>query len=89
MPGPAGEHLPAGPLEQAEERRLIEMPEGVALVGVDGEVDLGSGMVIKIATGGDDGEERREQNRVAQLHFDDLRMSRLSDHCLSPPLHAL
>jgi hypothetical protein len=39
-PRPAREHLPAGPLEEAQERRLVQVPEGIALVGVDGEVDL-------------------------------------------------
>ena len=37
---PAREHLPARALEQAEKRRLVQMPERVALVRVDGEVDL-------------------------------------------------
>ena len=31
------QHLPARPLEQAEKGRLVEVAEGIALVGVDGE----------------------------------------------------
>jgi hypothetical protein len=38
---PPVQHFPAGPLEQAKERGLIEMTKGIAFVGVDDEIDLG------------------------------------------------
>ena len=60
--GTAAEHLPAGPLEQAEERGLVEVPERVAFVRIDDEIDLGEGHGSKIGgeggRGGEAGEAR-------------------------------
>jgi len=39
-PGAAREHLPARALEEGEERCLVEVAEGVALVRIDRQVDL-------------------------------------------------
>ncbi len=38
-PRPSREHLPSSPLEEAQEGRLIQVTEGVALVGVHSQVD--------------------------------------------------
>ena len=38
---PPGEALPARALEEREHRGMVQMPEGVALEGIDGEVDGG------------------------------------------------
>jgi len=35
------QHFPAGPLEQAQKRGLIQMAKGIAFVGIDDQVDLG------------------------------------------------
>ena len=39
----AGEHFPASPLKKGMKRRLVQVTVGIALVGVDGQVDFGSG----------------------------------------------
>jgi len=36
----AREHLPPRPLEEAEKRRLVQVAEGIAFVGIHGQVDL-------------------------------------------------
>jgi hypothetical protein len=67
--GPPMEHLPAGALEQTEERRLIEMPEGVTLVWIDNEVDFRERHGLKIGgkagNGGKDGRGRRRAEMIS------------------------
>jgi hypothetical protein len=58
---PAGQRLPAGPFEEPLKSRVADQTGGVALVGVDGQLDLdivhevlflaGSGMKSNYARG--------------------------------------
>src|SRR5881227_1300632 len=38
-PGAAGQRIPPGPLEQRQQRGLVEMAERVAFIRVDGQLD--------------------------------------------------
>jgi hypothetical protein len=41
--GAVPEHLPASAFKQGEERRLVEVPEGITFVRIDDKIDLGMG----------------------------------------------
>jgi hypothetical protein len=61
----AAEHLPPGSLEEAEKRRLIEVTERIAFIGVDNEVDLWSGHAVTYGKDGRDGKTEK-QGRMFQ-----------------------